>query len=159
MLYSPIPPPSTFRFKVDASQGVTPSLDRGGSVVFANGEGNVVLVMPAPVMYDSDGAAAPGDAVAYSLEPAADSSNWTLDVSVDREWLAAPDRTWLVMLDPSLTLPETPVDCVLVSVDQLERCGNTGWPAAMCRPSAGSYPVTPLPGARPTPTITGTPIR
>jgi len=120
--------PSTYSFRVDASRGVTPSLDRDGSIAFADGEGNVVLVMPAPVLYDNDDAAAPRDAVAYSLEPAADSSNWTLDVSVDREWLAAPDRAWPVTLDPSITLPETYMDCVLVSVDQLERCGNTGFP-------------------------------
>jgi RHS repeat-associated protein len=120
--------PSTYSFRVDASRGVAPSLNRNGSIVFADGEGNVVFVMPAPVVYDSDGVAAPRDAVAYSVEPADDGSDWTLDVSVDREWLAALDRAWPVTLDPSITLPEPYKDCVLVSVDQLERCGNTGFP-------------------------------
>jgi RHS repeat-associated protein len=120
--------PSTYRFKLDASRGVTPSLTKNGSIEFADSQGKVVLVMPAPVMFDSHEIAAPADAAVYSLKPAADDSSWTVTVSADREWLAAPNRAWPVILDPSVTISEPGQDCVLVSVDQLDRCGTTGFP-------------------------------
>jgi RHS repeat-associated protein len=118
--------PSSYSFKLDASQGITPTLTEDGSVAFVSAEQEVAALIPAPVMFDAAGSSAPREAVSYSLQPAADGT-WALTVSADPAWLSDPDRSWPVTIDPSITIPSSEMDCVLVSVDTLTRCGNSGF--------------------------------
>jgi RHS repeat-associated protein len=119
--------PETYHFRLDASPGVTPTLAGDGSIRFMTGEGDPVAAIPAPVMFDGADVPSPADAASYSLEPRDDGGSWTLTVSVDPAWLSAPDRAWPVTLDPSITVSSPDMDCVLVSVDTLNRCGNSGF--------------------------------
>lgn len=118
--------PSTYRFKLDASSDLTPTLVDDGSIAFADADEKVVLAIPAPVMFDNADTPAPPDAVGYSLEPAGDGT-WTLTVAADAGWLADPARSWPVTIDPSKTIPAPELDCLLVSADEFTRCGSTGF--------------------------------
>ena len=113
--------PPTYHFRLDASPGVIPALADDGSVKF-----ETVVVMPAPVMFDSAEVAAPADAISYGLEPASDGNSWTLTVTADPNWLAEPGRAWPVTIDPSKTVPTPYLDCMLASIDELSRCGTSG---------------------------------
>ncbi len=94
--------PSNFHYELDASQGVSPSLEEDGSVVFRGQDGSEVARLPAPTISDSSFHAVPNpDAVAYRLKPLPD-GNWELTVEADRTWLESPARTWPVTIDPTI---------------------------------------------------------
>jgi RHS repeat-associated protein len=118
--------PASYHFKLEASAGVTPTLLEDGSVEFRDGDEEVVAEMPPPMMIDDVEAAAPEGAVHYSLK-ADGPQRWQITVEADTQWLADPDRVWPVSIDPSLTVPMPELDCVLISVDQLSRCGSSGF--------------------------------
>jgi RHS repeat-associated protein len=118
--------PSTYHFKIDASDGVTPTLSEDGSIRFETAAGEAVAAMPAPVMYDGADVPAPADAVSYALEAGAEGS-WTLTLAAKPEWLAASDRAWPVTIDPSVIVSAPELDCIILSVDTLSRCGTTGF--------------------------------
>ncbi len=102
--------PSTFHFHLQASPGVEASLDEDGSIRFQDGEGHPVAAIPPPVVLDSASQGeAPSRAVHYELGQ--EKSGWRLAVEIDRGWLAAPERSWPVILDPSLTVPKPSLDC------------------------------------------------
>jgi RHS repeat-associated protein len=88
--------------------------------------GNPVATMPAPVMFDEAGVVGSASAVSYALEH--DGQSWRLTVKADPSWLADPKREWPVTIDPSATIPLPDFDCVIVSVDELSRCGSSGFP-------------------------------
>jgi RHS repeat-associated protein len=121
--------PSAYLFRLDASQGVTPTLAEDGSIKFKTADDAVVAEVPAPVMFDSAGTLAPPDAVSYSLE-AEDEGSWKLTVEADPLWLADPDRTWPLVIDPSITLPSPELDCAIANQANSGNsfCGTSGWP-------------------------------
>jgi RHS repeat-associated protein len=103
--------PSTFHFELGASEGLHPTLTRGGSIEFRDKADSVVALLPAPLMFD----AAPrrpriSRSVEYELAPQGDGA-WRLVVRADREWLEAPDRVWPATIDPTLLLPTPTLDC------------------------------------------------
>lgn len=115
--------PSTYRFELDASIGVTPTLAESGSIDFTAENGDRVARVPAPVMADSAGTPAPAGAVKYSLE--ADEESWKLTVEADPEWLQAGDRSWPVTIDPTLKIDSGTLDCVIT---------NDGTNTSFCSP-------------------------
>jgi RHS repeat-associated protein len=90
--------PSTYRFAIDASAGLTPSLRDDGAVVFRDGDGAPRFRLPAPTVQDADAAAATTSHVAYHLAD----DHQTLSVVVDPAWLAA--AAFPVEVDPTVYL-------------------------------------------------------
>jgi RHS repeat-associated protein len=121
--------PSTYHFRLDASQGVTPALAEDGSIEFRGAEGDVVAEIPAPVTVDGAGTPAPADTATYSLGEVGE-GGWQLSIVADPEWLGAPDRAWPVTIDPSLTIPAPALDCGIANQGFSENsfCGTSGWP-------------------------------
>ena len=121
--------PSIFHFRLDASQGVVPSLGEDGSIRFEDAQGDQVAQMPAPVMLDGAGTIAPPGVVSYDLEADSD-GGWRLAVEAEPEWLADPDRAWPVTIDPSVTIPAPALDCGIANqgFSETSFCGTSGWP-------------------------------
>jgi len=121
--------PSTYHFELDASEGVTPTLAEDGSIEFVYEDGETVARMPAPVMYDGAGTAAPAEAITYSLQPEF-GGTWKLTVAADPDWLDDPARVTPITIDPSLTIPAPALDCAIVNQSYSENsfCGTSGWP-------------------------------
>jgi len=99
--------PSTFRYELAASQGLTPKLEEDGSIVFQRQDESVAARMPVPTITDSSPGAVPDPkAVAYKLE-SIPNGNWRLTLEVDRSWLEAPGRVWPATIDPSIEAKES----------------------------------------------------
>jgi RHS repeat-associated protein len=109
---------STFGYELSASDGLTPSLADDGSVRFEDSEGTAVIVLPAPVMSDGDGAES--RAVHYELG-SQEEGHWKLSVVADREWLEDPTRAFPVRIDPTMTVG-TALNCTIGG-----HKGETGW--------------------------------
>jgi YD repeat-containing protein len=117
--------PRTFRFGLDTSSGLTPRLTEDGSIAFQDGGGEVLAAMPAPSVSDAADPEAGSDAVHYSLAP--EGSHWDLSVEVNREWLAASDREFPVVVDPTVTVGSPERDCIIANTTGTDMCGNTGY--------------------------------
>jgi RHS repeat-associated protein len=100
--------PNVFSFELDASAGLTPSLNAEGAVEFRDEAGVLFATLPAPTMSDSAGTGS--EAIHYELESQAD-GNWKLTVRADAEWLADPQRSWPVSIDPTTVIPKPLLDC------------------------------------------------
>ncbi len=109
-----------FSFDLSASEGLTPSLEEGGAIVFRDESGNVVATLPAPSMSDSAASPEESRAVRYELGPEQD-GHWRLTVRADPQWLQAPQRSFPVRIDPTL-VTGPPYGCVIGG-----RKGQTGW--------------------------------
>jgi RHS repeat-associated protein len=113
--------PSSFRYQLTASAGLSADLAADGSVVFKDGAGDVAASMPAPTVADADSIAPNSDQVGYQLAPR-EGGAWVLTVSVDPEWLEAPGRSWPVRIDPSVAHEMADLDCVIGG-----KTGQEGW--------------------------------
>ncbi|WP_233221395.1 LamG-like jellyroll fold domain-containing protein [Streptomyces carminius] len=97
--------PTEWRFPLE-SAGLTAELDEHGSVVFKDTSGEPRAWMPQGWMEDANvdersGQGAVSDGVRYRLIQEGDRQ--ILVVSLDEEWLTAPERTFPVRVDPSVT--------------------------------------------------------
>ncbi len=110
--------PSTFSFTLSASAGLMPKLEEGGAVAFRDGRGDLVALLPPPVMSDSNGAES--RAVHYELGPERE-GNWRLTVRADRAWLTDQQRSFPAVIDPTITTGP-PYGCVIGG-----HKGETGW--------------------------------
>lgn len=123
--------PSTYHFRLDASAGVVPTLEEDGSIELRDETGSLVAEIPAPVMVDATEISAPEDAVKYALAPR-DAGGWKLEVQADPQWLVAPERSWPVIIDPSVVYPSVTIavpsrDCSIASNLTAQMCGNLGF--------------------------------
>ncbi|MEV7679883.1 LamG-like jellyroll fold domain-containing protein [Streptomyces sp. NPDC088341] len=96
--------PARWRFPLEL-EGLTARLDTHGGVVFVDSEGERRAWMPPGWMEDSklaenanEGAISSG--VSYQLSE--ESGRQILTVSLDEEWLSAPERIYPVHVDPSV---------------------------------------------------------
>jgi RHS repeat-associated protein len=121
--------PSTFHFLLEASRGLSASLNGDGGVDFRDEAGNLVTTLPAPVMSDSAASPRISQNVHYDLQPREDGS-WSLTVEASREWLQSTERVFPVRIDPTLTIPAPSLDCAIFNGPNVESnvCGYTGWP-------------------------------
>ena len=76
-------------------------LNEDGSIdLFDENSGDFVCEIPAPYMYDDDGAVSYD--VSYSLEDLGDGA-YKLTVSADAEWINSNERAFPVVIDPTMT--------------------------------------------------------
>jgi RHS repeat-associated protein len=123
--------PGSLHYELDASKGLTPELTKDGSVVFRNNDQTVAAVLPPPTVNDSstDGSPEPGP-VSYKLGGPS-GGHWTLEMTVDPQWLESSDRVWPVIVDPTIEIRRTPFaeeyDCFYyVKEPSGESKGNLG---------------------------------
>jgi len=114
------PSQSAFAFDLSASEGLTPSLEDSGAVLFRDESGKIVATLPAPKMYDSAPQPEESRAVRYELGPEQD-GHWRLTVRADRDWLEQPQRSFPASIDPTI-VTGPPYGCVIGG-----RKGQTGW--------------------------------
>lgn len=88
----------TFDIKV---KNVTPSVDEEGNVVFTKEDGSVAYTIPKGYMYDSG--TGYSENVTYTVEQVKN-KKYTLTVTADKEWIAAEERVYPVMVDPTVVL-------------------------------------------------------
>ncbi len=121
--------PNSFRFELDASAGLVPSIEDDGSLAIRDAEGKIFATLPAPIVSDSSPeSVAPSDAVGYALQERSE-GGWLLTLAVSREWLSSPDRVLPVTIDPTLIVESPTLDCTLGSLpspDGWHGCGSTG---------------------------------
>jgi RHS repeat-associated protein len=121
--------PHVFRFRLEASAGLTPNLEEDGSLEFRDEAGTLVAELPAPIMLDSTlGDPQISHDVHYELAPEGDA--WMLIVDADSAWLSRPDLQWPVHIDPTLTVPSPSLDCdyaLYNTADLWTGCGSTGY--------------------------------
>lgn len=121
-LATPPASPLQYTYTIDASAGLTPSLD-ADVVLFKDPAGVAQFSVPAGVMFDSASDPATSTAVDYSLTPSG--SSWTLTVTPDLDWLQSPNRVYPITIDPSLSNQPDVVDCYLGSASpDTSHCGN-----------------------------------
>src|SRR4029077_19187147 len=118
--------PHSFVFELDTSAGLTPEAAEDGSIRLHDESGRRVAELPPPILLDST----PGEPqvshdVHYELAPGAD-HGWLLTVNAETEWLAKPDLTWPIHLDPTMTLPSPELDCAIVATEGSEGSGLCG---------------------------------
>jgi YD repeat-containing protein len=95
---------SAWSFHVDAD-GLTPSTDPGGSLVFADSTGAPQVVIPAALAWDSSGIAGKREPATTSTHLAVSRAGggWTVTVSVDPAWLHDPAVVFPVTVDPTVS--------------------------------------------------------
>ncbi|WP_158578477.1 DNRLRE domain-containing protein [Spongiactinospora rosea] len=101
------PPTAPLSFTVN-SEGLKPVQNADGSIAFTADDGTAVFTVPKPFMADSakDPASPYGlrhtDAVKQDLVEK--DGQTTITITPDSGWLAAPDRKWPVLIDPTFRL-------------------------------------------------------
>ncbi|MCP2243377.1 RHS repeat-associated core domain-containing protein [Lentzea aerocolonigenes] len=99
------PKNATFRFSLDLD-GVVAQAQPDGSIGFfrANADGPPLYVMPRPFMFDSSEKSY-SDKVSQTVEQ--QGSKITVTVRADQEWLAAAERKYPVVVDPTISIEPT----------------------------------------------------
>jgi RHS repeat-associated protein len=94
--------PNRFRYEFGASPGLTPTLEKDGSITVRREDGTVAARLPHPTVTDSRTGAAPDPAaVDYQLESRS-GGRWELTTEIDKRWLQSPRRVWPVVVDPTI---------------------------------------------------------
>jgi RHS repeat-associated protein len=88
--------PALYRYTLEASRGLEPSLRDDGSVVFRDGDGRPRFTLPAPTVQEAGAQAPTTSHVAYRLSD----DGRTLTVAVERGWLDGAH--FPVKLDPTI---------------------------------------------------------
>nr|MDT0664372.1 DNRLRE domain-containing protein [Micromonospora sp. DSM 115978] len=106
----------TFPLSLD---GLTASMDKAGQVELVDRSGEVRAIIPHGWMEDAGttgpaGGPSSSTGVTYTLGEAAD-GQVLLQVELDREWLAAPERVFPVRVDPTVTYLNGGADDTYVS--------------------------------------------
>ncbi|WP_416529646.1 DNRLRE domain-containing protein [Streptomyces coelicoflavus] len=136
--------PVTYTFTLD-TEGLTPKAREDGSIAFFGELPNTpVLIIPAPYMTDAKKSASSPYGYAYSadvtqkLQRAGD--GWTLTVTPDAKWLAAKERQYPVVIDPTITIAPSPSGSqdTMVLSDQPGVNFNSSWKLAAGKTSASA---------------------
>ena len=98
------PSTPTWSWLVEAPS-LKPTVQDGGLVEFADVNGDVVMHIPAPVVWDSSGVE--GQRSDFLINPAlrlepVDETSWKYTVEVDPAWLKAAEREYPVYIDPTI---------------------------------------------------------
>lgn len=134
--------PVSYTFTLD-TDGLTPKAREDGSIAFFGELPNTpVLVIPAPYMTDARKSASSPYGYAYSaavtqkLRRAGD--GWKLTVTPDAKWLAAKERQYPVVIDPTITIAPSPSGSqdTMVLSDQPGVNFNSSWKLSVGKTSA-----------------------
>ncbi|MFV5997498.1 DNRLRE domain-containing protein [Streptomyces sp. NPDC056231] len=102
-----------FTFTLDTG-GLTPKGGKDGSVAFYGEGPHPVLQIPAAFMTDAKKDATSGYGVGYSNKVSQklvrDGKGWKLVVTPDAKWLAAKERQYPVVIDPTIEVAPTPTE-------------------------------------------------
>ncbi|MBW3651311.1 MAG: hypothetical protein KY458_12165, partial [Actinobacteria bacterium] len=100
--------PTSFDFTVEASPGLTAIESTAGGIDFVDGEGVARATFAPPFAYDanfeSTGAESAFSEDAVSLSIVETSPQLVVRLAADPTWLAAPERAWPVVIDPTLVI-------------------------------------------------------
>ncbi len=110
---------ASYRYALDASSGLTPTLLSNGTVVFRDAGGVTRFWLPAPTVQEHGADSPTTDHVAYRLSD----DGQTLTVAVDPDWLA--QAAFPVEVDPSIWYGDD-TSCTLASATPtVAACGGT----------------------------------
>ncbi|MBT2396546.1 DNRLRE domain-containing protein [Streptomyces sp. ISL-100] len=127
--------PVSFTFAL-GTEGLTPKARKDGSIaLFGEAPNTPVLVIPAPYMTDAkkDKLSPTGGTystkVTQKLTRSGDGKSWKLKVTPDAKWLAAKERQYPVVIDPTITIAPSPSASqdVMVLSDQPSVNFNSTW--------------------------------
>nr|WTB36335.1 DNRLRE domain-containing protein [Streptomyces sp. NBC_00830] len=138
--------PVSFTFTLDTEGGLTPKARKDGSIAFfGEAPGTAVMVIPAPYMTDAkkDPQSVTGGTystkVTQKLIRDADGKGWKLTVTPDAKWLAAKERQYPVVIDPTITI--TPIasasEDTMVLSDQPTTNFNNTWKLSVGKTDTG----------------------
>ncbi|MCD5316114.1 RHS repeat-associated core domain-containing protein [Kineosporia babensis] len=105
-------PGGSLSFTVKTGPGMDLKVKDFGAVDVLDAEGKVAFEIPRPIMKDNAGE--PSTQVT-TLVQKAETGAWTLTLTPDREWLAAEERRWPVVIDPSIGVGAPMTTCTLQS--------------------------------------------
>jgi RHS repeat-associated protein len=106
--------PTTFRYRLSTSSGLTPEEGPGGSIVFAGPDHRPRMVIPAPTVSDGVSDEWQTGHASFELSEGPE-EGWTLTLKVDGSWLEAEGRKWPVRVDPTVFTEVAPRTCYLFS--------------------------------------------
>ncbi|MFD0075021.1 DNRLRE domain-containing protein [Streptomyces sp. NPDC127166] len=135
--------PVSFTFTLDAG-GLTPKAAEDGSVAFYGEAAQPVLVIPAAFMTDAKKDASSPYGAAYSTaveqKLTRAGKGWKLTVTPDAKWLAAPERTYPVTVDPTISIAPTPTTAqdVMISSDGPTTNYDDNWRLSVGNTSTGT---------------------
>ncbi|MGR4880792.1 DNRLRE domain-containing protein [Streptomyces sp. LARHCF249] len=149
--------PVSFTFTLNA-EGLTPQARKDGSVAFYGEAPNTpVMVIPAPYMTDAKKDPLSPTGGTYSTKVTQqlvrDGDGWKLTVTPDAQWLAAEERQYPVVIDPTITV--TPIasssqDTMVLSDQSAVNFNNT-WKLSAGKTDTGiarsliKFPLTEIP--------------
>jgi RHS repeat-associated protein len=151
--------PVTFSFTLD-TEGLTPEVRKDGSIaLFGEAPQTPVMVIPAPYMTDAKKDVLSPTGGTYSTEVTQklvrdrDGKGWTLTVTPDASWLAAKERQYPVVIDPTITVTPDASQSqdTMVLSDQAGVNFNTTWKLSAGRTDTGTarslikFPIDEIP--------------
>jgi RHS repeat-associated protein len=149
--------PVKFTFTLDAD-GLTPKARKDGSIaLYGELPHTPELVIPAPYMTDAKKAQKSVFGRTYSTRVTQkltrDGDSWKLTVTPDAKWLAAKERQYPVVIDPTITIAPSPTDSqdTMVLSDQPSVNFNTSWKLAAGKTDTGTsrslikFPLSEIP--------------
>ncbi|MGA5068242.1 DNRLRE domain-containing protein [Streptomyces exfoliatus] len=148
--------PVSFTFTLDAG-GLTPKANKDGSISFYGEGADPVLVIPAAFMTDAkrDTEAPYGTGYSGNVTQRLSKAGkgWTLTVTPDAKWLAAPEREYPVTIDPTISIAPTPSTAqdVMISSDGPTTNYKDNWRLSVGNTSTGTsrallrFPVGSIP--------------
>ncbi|MFV0138256.1 DNRLRE domain-containing protein [Streptomyces sp. HMX87] len=136
--------PVSFTFTLD-TDGLVPKARKDGSIaLFGELPETPVMVIPAPFMTDARKDAASPYGHAYSdrvtQRLTRDGKNWRLTVTPDATWLAAKERQYPVVIDPTVTIAPSPSvsqDAMVLKEAPAANYGQS-WKLSVGRTDAGT---------------------
>lgn len=93
------------------TSGLTPQARPNGSIAFLTASGKQAFSFAAPFMAEARAPGLRSNAVSMTLAPAP--TGYTVTIAPDRTWLSQPDRSWPVVVDPTVSFTGSTMECTL----------------------------------------------
>ncbi len=105
-----------------ALNGLTAELENGNIILCDSSSGEVVYCIPAPYMYDAAG----NESVdAYYTLTSSSNGKYEFILSADAQWINSKERSFPIIIDPSLVDIGQIDDTYVTSIDQTNNFGRT----------------------------------
>ncbi|MCK2216365.1 DNRLRE domain-containing protein [Actinomadura sp. ATCC 31491] len=134
---------TSFAFTVKTG-GLTAQEQPDESIAFLGEDGTPAFTIPKPFMIDAEAdAASPygkrsSDAVTQTVQQQGDEA--TITLAPDAGWLAAPDRKWPVVIDPTIRIQPEAAEATDTYIDSAKKSTNfdEAWNLPVGKTSAGA---------------------